>query len=91
MATTDASSPGRVRDTRQRIYEYVAREEPVSREAVRATVRRRPASASKPSRSGVDRTRGTEPLRPSELQRHLEALESAGRIERGDDGVQLAE
>lgn len=90
MATTDASTAGRATDTRQRIYEYVAREEEVPREEVRTAVRRRPASASKPSRSGVDRARGTEPLRPSELAHHLEALEREGRVEVDDDAVQLA-
>lgn len=91
MATTDGSDAGPAIDTRQRIYEYVARERDVPREEVRTAVRRRPASASKPSRSGVDRTRGTEPLRPSELERHLAELEREGRVEVRDGGVQLAE
>lgn len=91
MATTDGSTAGRVTDTRQRIYEYVARERRVSHDEVRTAIRRQPASASKPSRSGVDRTRGTEPLRPSELQRHLRALEREGRVEVGEGVVQLVE
>lgn len=91
MATTEGATTGRTVDTRQRIYEYVSREGRVRREEVRTAVRRQPASASKPSRSGVDRTRGTEPLRPSELQRHLEALAREGRIALSDDDVSLPE
>lgn len=91
MATTDVATAGRAADTRQRIYEYVAREERVRREEVRTAIRRRPASASKPSRSGVDRARGTEPLRPSELTRHLETLERQGRVEVDANDVLLVE
>lgn len=86
MATSDAST-GLAVDTRTRIYQYISREGAVRREEVRTSIRRRPASASKPSRSGVDRTRGTEPLRPSELQRHLDELEREGRIEVVDGRV----
>ncbi|WP_255195330.1 hypothetical protein [Halorarius litoreus] len=91
MATTEGSAAGRTVDTRQRIYEYVAREGRVRREEVRTAVRRMPASASKPSRSGVDRARGTEPLRPSELQRHLDALAREGRLDVSGDAVTLVE